>query len=31
MRTTINIDDELLAKVAKLTGPLDRSAMVREG
>jgi Arc/MetJ family transcription regulator len=31
MRTTINIDDDLLAKVAKLTGPLDRSAMVREG
>ena len=31
MRTTINIDDELLAKAAKLTGPLDRSAMVREG
>jgi len=31
MRTTINIDDALLAKVTKLTGPLDRSAMVREG
>jgi Arc/MetJ family transcription regulator len=31
MRTTINIDDELLAKAAKLIGPLDRSAMVREG
>lgn len=31
MRTTINIDDELLAKAAKLTGPLDRSAVVREG
>jgi Arc/MetJ family transcription regulator len=31
MRTTINIDDELLAKAAKLTGSLDRSAMVREG
>ena len=31
MRTTINIDDDLLAKAAKLTGPLDRSAMVREG
>ena len=31
MRTTINIDDDLLAKAAKLTGSLDRSAMVREG
>jgi Arc/MetJ family transcription regulator len=31
MRTTINIDDELFAKAAKLTGPLDRSAIVREG
>lgn len=31
MRTTINIDDELLAKATKLTGSLDRSAMVREG
>jgi Arc/MetJ family transcription regulator len=31
MRTTINIDDELLAKAVKLAGPLDRSAMVREG
>ena len=31
MRTTLNIDDELLAKAAKLTGPMDKSAMVREG
>jgi Arc/MetJ family transcription regulator len=31
MRTTINIDEDLLAKAAKLTGSLDRSAMVREG
>lgn len=31
MRTTINIDDDLLAKAAKLAGPLDRSAMVHEG
>ena len=31
MRTTINIDDELLARAAKLTGSLDRSAKVREG
>src|SRR5438552_6857469 len=28
MRTTINIDDALLAKAAKLAGPLDRSAVV---
>ena len=31
MRTTINIDEELLAKAAWLAGPLDRSALVREG
>ncbi len=31
MRTTINIDDDLLAKATKLSGALDRSAMVREG
>ena len=31
MRTTINIDDDLLARATKLTGPLGRSAMVREG
>ena len=31
MRTTINIDEALLAKAAKLAGPLDRSAVVREG
>ncbi len=31
MRTTVNIDDDLLAKVTRLTGPLDRSAMVRQG
>ena len=31
MRTTINIDDDLLAKATKLTGPLDRSVIVREG
>ncbi len=31
MRTTINIDEELLAKATKLAGPLDRSAVVREG
>jgi len=31
MRTTINIDDDLLSRAIKLTGPLDRSAVVREG
>lgn len=31
MRTTVNIDDELLAKATKLTGPMDRTAMVSEG
>ena len=31
MRTTINIDEDLLAKAAKLAGPLDRSAVVHEG
>lgn len=31
MRTTINIDDELLAKATKLAGPVDRAAVVREG
>lgn len=31
MRTTINIDDELLAKAARLAGPLDRSAVIHEG
>lgn len=30
MRTTINIDDALLARAIKLAGPPDRSAMVRE-
>ncbi len=31
MRTTINIDDDLLAQAAKLTGSLDRTAMIHEG
>ncbi len=31
MRTTVNIDDELLAKASKLTGPMDRTAMLSEG
>lgn len=30
MRTTITIEDDLLAKATKLVGPLGRSAMVRE-
>jgi Arc/MetJ family transcription regulator len=31
MRTTINIDDALLAKATMLAGNLDRTAVVREG
>lgn len=31
MRTTINIDDDLLARAAELTGPMEKSALVREG
>jgi Arc/MetJ family transcription regulator len=31
MRTTINIDDELLAKATRLVGPLDRSTVLHEG
>ncbi len=31
VRTTVNIDEELLAKAVKLTGPLDRSAVLHEG
>lgn len=31
MRTTITIDDELLAKASKLAGSLERSAVVHEG
>ena len=31
MRTTINIDDALLAKAVKLAGSLDRSAVIHEG
>jgi Arc/MetJ family transcription regulator len=30
MRTTVNIDDELLAKATRLAGPMDRSAMLSE-
>ncbi len=31
MRTTINIDDELLARATRLLGPLDRSTVLHEG
>ncbi len=31
MRATIDIDEALLAKAAKLAGSLDRSAVVNEG
>ena len=31
MRTTINLDDELLAKATRLAGPLDRSALISAG
>jgi Arc/MetJ family transcription regulator len=30
MRTTINIDDELLAKAIKLMGPMDRTTLLSE-
>lgn len=31
MRTTVNLDEDLLDKAIKLTGPLDRSALLQEG
>ncbi len=31
MRTTITLDDDLLAKATKLAGPLDRSALISAG
>ena len=31
MRTTITLDEELLAKAARLAGPLDRSALISAG
>lgn len=31
MRTTVTLDDELLAKALKLTGTQDRSAVLRAG
>ena len=30
MRSTINLDDDLLAKAQKLAGSIDRSALIRE-
>lgn len=31
MRTTVTIDDELLARAAELTGIREKSALLREG
>jgi Arc/MetJ family transcription regulator len=31
MRTTINIDDELLARATRLLGPFDRATVIHEG
>ncbi len=31
MRTTLNIDDELLAKAQRVSGVNERTALVREG
>lgn len=31
MRTTLNIDDELLAEAQRMTGLMERTALVREG
>ena len=31
MRTTVNLDDNLLSKAIKLTGRLNRSALLHEG
>jgi Arc/MetJ family transcription regulator len=31
MRTTINLDDDLLERASRLTGSTDKTAMVREG
>jgi Arc/MetJ family transcription regulator len=31
VRTTLNIDDELLARAASLGGELNRTALIREG
>ena len=31
MRTTVTIDDELLARAAELTGVTERTSLLREG
>ncbi len=31
MRTTVTIDDELLARAAELTGMTERTSLLREG
>ena len=31
MRTTVTLDEGLMAKAIKLTGPLDRSTLLHEG
>ncbi|MET3922378.1 type II toxin-antitoxin system VapB family antitoxin [Arthrobacter sp. UYEF20] len=31
MRTTVNIDDELLARASELTGITEKSALLRDG
>ena len=31
MRTTLNIDDELLAEAQRITGMSEKTALVREG
>ena len=31
MRTTLNIDDDLLAKAGELTGEREKTALVRQG
>lgn len=31
MRTTVNLDDDLLAQAQRLTGTKEKSALVREG
>lgn len=31
MRTTLNIDDELLGEAQRITGVMEKAALVREG
>jgi Arc/MetJ family transcription regulator len=31
MRTTVTLDENLISQALKLTGPLDRSALIQEG